>query len=258
MSKQDIKQHVQSQFDNVASNYRTSAVHASGEDLRLMVEQSPTTPSTLVLDAGCGAGHTAIAFAPHVQHVTAYDFTASMLDQVIQLAEERGVSNVTTQVGDVEDLPFENDSFDIVATRYSAHHWLNPETALSEFKRVLKPNGTFIISDIMAREDYAQDTFLQTLELLRDPSHVRDYRISEWELMLQKQGFTPEIVYTFDLSLHFDTWTTRMATPVQNADMIKTLFNIASQDIKQGFGLPQHITDNDFSFVIPGAVIKAQ
>lgn len=258
MSNQDIKQHVQSQFDNVASNYRTSTVHASGEELRLMVEQSPTTPSTLVLDAGCGAGHTAIAFAPHVQQVTAYDFTASMLDQVMKLADERGVSNVKTQVGDVEDLPFGDHSFDIVATRYSAHHWLNPETALSEFKRVLKPNGTFIISDIMAREDYAQDTFLQTLELLRDPSHVRDYRISEWELMLQKQGFTSELVYTFDLSLHFDTWTTRMATPTQNADMIKTLFNVASQDIKQGFGLPQHITDNDFNFVIPGTVIKAQ
>ena len=41
----------------------------------------------------------------------------------------------------------------------------------------------------MAREDYAQDTFLQTIELLRDPSHVRDYRISEWRDMLAAAGF---------------------------------------------------------------------
>ena len=172
MSKQDIKQHVQSQFDQVAANYRTSAVHAGGEDLRQMIEHTPITPDTIVLDAGCGAGHTALAFAPHVKEVTAYDFTASMLEQVQQLATERNIPNVITQEGDVESLPFDNNTFDIVATRYSAHHWLNPEIALSEFKRVLKPNGTFIISDIMAHEDYAQDTFLQTLELLRDPSHV--------------------------------------------------------------------------------------
>ncbi len=255
MSKQDIKQHVQSQFDQVAANYRTSVVHATGEDIRLMVEHSPTTPDALVLDAGCGAGHTAMAFASHVKQVTAYDFTASMLEQVEQLATEREITNIITQEGDVEKLPFDDYAYDIVATRYSAHHWLHPEAALSEFKRVLKPNGTFIISDIMAREDYAQDTFLQTTELLRDPSHVRDYRISEWERMLQAEGFTSEVIYTFDLSLHFDTWTTRMATPQQNRDMLKALFNVASQDIKEGFGLPQQITDDDFKFTIPGAVI---
>lgn len=255
MPNQDIKQHVQSQFDNVASNYRTSAVHATGEDLRLMVEYATTFPDALVLDAGCGAGHTAMAFAPHVQQVTAYDFTPSMLEQVKQLAQERTITNVITRVGDVENLPFEDDTFDIIATRYSAHHWLHPETALAEFKRVLKPSGMFIISDIMAREDYAQDTFLQAVELLRDPSHVRDYRISEWQRLMADAGFTSETVYTFDLSLHFDTWTTRMATPAQNADMLKTLFNIASNDIKQGFALPNSIIGNDFNFVIPGAVI---
>lgn len=256
MPKQDIKQHVQAQFDPVAANYRTSAVHAAGEDLRLMVEHAPTTPDALVLDAGCGAGHTAMAFAPHVKQVIAYDFTVSMLDQVQQLAQERDIHNISTQEGDVEDLPFEDDMFDIVATRYSAHHWLHPEHALAEFKRVLKPTGTFIISDIMAREDYAQDTFLQTLELLRDPSHVRDYRISEWQQMMTNAGFLSEVVYIHDLALHFDKWTTRMATPQQNRDMLKALFNGASDDIKQGFDLPPLVQGDDFNFVIPGAVIK--
>ena len=255
MPKQDIKQHVQSQFDHVAANYRTSAVHAAGQDLRLMVEHAPTSADALVLDAGCGAGHTAMAFAPLVKQVTAYDFTPAMLEQVQQLAQERAIANVITCEGDVENLPFDNDTFDIIATRYSAHHWLHPEVALAEFKRVLKPRGTFIISDIMARENYAQDTFLQAVELLRDPSHVRDYRIPEWQGMMAEAGFTTETVYTFDLTLHFDTWTKRMATPAQNVDMLKTLFNIASKDIKQAFALPDKISGNDFTFVIPGAVI---
>ena len=76
--------------------------------------------------------------------------------------------------------------------------------------------------------------------------------------MMHDAGFTSEIVYTFDLTLNFDTWTTRMATPTQNADMIKALFKVASNDIKQGFALPNSINGNDFNFDIPGAVIVGQ
>ena len=256
MPQKDMKQQIQSQFDYVAANYRHSAVHAAGEDLDLMVRHTPLMPRSLVLDAGCGAGHTAMAFAPHVKQVIACDFTPAMLEQVKTLARERGIDNVAARQADVENLPFPNDSFDIVASRYSAHHWLHPEQALSEFRRVLKAGGTFIISDIMAGEDYAQDTFLQTIELLRDSSHVRDYRISEWQAMLDAAGFRSELVHTFDLRLHFDTWTRRMMTPEQKAQMILVLFRAASDDIRRGFDLPEHIKDRDFNFVIPGAVIK--
>ena len=74
--------------------------------------------------------------------------------------------------------------------------------------------------------------------------------------MLNTTGFTADVVHTFNLTLHFDKWTTRMATPQQNREMVKALFNIASQDIKQSFNLPQHITSDDFEFTIPAAVIK--
>ena len=105
---QDVKASVQQQFGNVAANYATSIVHASGEDLNRMVQFANLNGMEYVLDAGCGAGHTALAFAPHVAQVIAYDLTASMLEQVEQLASQRDVTNLTTQRGDVEVLPFEN------------------------------------------------------------------------------------------------------------------------------------------------------
>ena len=188
MPQQDMKRKIQTRFGNVAANYRKSAVHSAGIDLDLMVRHSPVAPESLVLDAGCGAGHTAVAFAPHVHRVIACDFTESMLDQVTTLAQERKIRNVETKLADVEDLPYAEQHFDIVASRYSAHHWLRPERALAEIARVLKQGGTLIMSDIMASENYALDTFLQTIELLRDPSHVRDYRISEWQAMMNAAG----------------------------------------------------------------------
>ena len=254
---QDVKDHVQRRFGDVAANYRRSKVHAAGPDLDCMIAAATLSAETRVLDAGCGAGHTAAAFARDAGQVIACDFTPAMLAQSKALARDRGLANISAQLADVENLPFPDDCFDLIVTRYSAHHWLHPERALAEFRRLLKTDGLLLISDIMAREDYAQDTFLQTIELLRDPSHVRDYRISEWGDMLEGAGFGCEVLMTFDLSLHFETWTRRMNTPAQNADMIKSLFDGASADIKRAFRLPARATGGDFEFVIPGAVIRA-
>lgn len=258
MTKQDVKHQVQTRFGEVAANYRVSDVHAAGADLGVMVRHAQLNRGSLVLDAGCGAGHTALAFAPYVGWVYACDFTMSMLEQVKLLARQRRAVNVTPQLADIEYLPFPGSSFDIVTTRYSAHHWHHPERALSEIRRVLRNKGILIISDIMASEDYAQDTFLQTIELLRDPSHVRDYRISEWRTMLLATGFSSQVVHRFQLELHFGKWTTRMETPRRNREMIKTIFRDASLDVRRGFQLPDQIESEDFSFFIPGAVLKCQ
>lgn len=252
-----VKDQVQQRFGDVAANYRESRVHASGADLDLMVAAGALDPKMRVLDAGCGAGHTSLAFAPRVERVLACDFTPAMLAQSEALARDRGVRNITTQLADVEDLPFPARSFDLVVTRYSAHHWPRPQRALAEFRRLLKDDGVFLISDIMAREDYAQDTFLQTIELLRDPSHVRDYRISEWQALLTAAGFRSDVLMQFDLELHFETWTRRMATPQQNADMILSLFSGAPADIRRGFGTTDTALAGNFRFKIPGAVIRA-
>ncbi len=255
---QDIKDQVQRRFSAVAANYRSSQVHAAGQDLDLMAASAPARPGLQVLDAGCGAGHTALAFAAKARQVIACDFSRAMLHQVEALAAERGVCNVAAQLADVEKLPFPASRFDIITSRYSAHHWQQPERALQEFRRTLKSDGVLLISDIMAREEYAQDTFLQAIELLRDPSHVRDYRISEWQAMLEDAGFASEVLLRFDLTLHFATWTRRMATPQQNAAMIKALFRGAAADIRRGFRLPSAIENDDFSFVIPGAILRAR
>ncbi len=250
---QDVKAAVQQQFGNVAANYATSIVHASGEDLNRMVQVTELLGTERVLDAGCGAGHTALAFAPYVAQVVAYDLTPSMLEQVEQLAAHRSIANLATYQGDVETLPFDAASFDLVVSRYSAHHWPHPARALAEFRRVLKPNGQFILSDIVAAEDPTLDTFLQTVELLRDPSHVRDHSISQWNMMLRDTGFTSEVLFTWQLPLDFDSWVTRMATPVASVAMIKTLFDGAPSEVCDAMDVHPN-----YRFQIPGALFRGR
>ncbi|MBZ0301699.1 MAG: class I SAM-dependent methyltransferase [Anaerolineae bacterium] len=246
----DIKQSVQSQFGRVAENYRTSAVHAAGTDLQRIVALVAAHPVERALDAGCGAGHTAAGIAPHVTDVTAFDLTPTMLEQVTRLAAERGLSNLTTRQGDVEALPFEDASFDLVVSRYSAHHWPHPAIAVQEIARVLKPGGRFILSDIMAADDPAQDTFLQTLELLRDPSHVRDHSPAQWQSIFRDAGLTPTVDLTWLLPLNFESWVERIQTPALHVEMLKSLFDGAPVEIREAFQI-QPIYD----FCIPGALV---
>ncbi len=88
--------------------------------------------------------------------------------------------------------------------------------ALHEFRRLLRQDGCLLLSDIVSYSSFVQDTHLQAIELLRDPSHVRDHRAEEWIAMMEDVGFNAEIVFTWLLRLHFDDWVARMATPEQN------------------------------------------
>jgi len=256
MNADSIKNAVQQQFGSAAAAYASSPVHQKGVDLTAMLEIARPQAHWTILDAGCGAGHTGLAFAPHVAQVVACDLTPSMLEQMQRLAAEKGLTNVVTREADVEQLPFEDASFDLVVSRLSAHHWPHPETALREFARVLKPGGAFILSDIVGSEDYAADTFLQTLELVRDPSHVRDYCISEWMTFLQGAGFAPEVMLNFDVPLHFGAWLQRINTSAVHAQALRSLFAGAPAAMKALYHLPDEIADDEFEFMIYGAVIR--
>ncbi|NJN82055.1 MAG: class I SAM-dependent methyltransferase [Caldilineaceae bacterium] len=254
--KSDIKDSVRHQFGQVAANYRTSQVHAQGADLEKMVLTAQLTGDERVLDAGCGAGHTALAFAPHVREVIAVDFTEAMLEQGRGLAEARGLTNVEFRLGDVEQLPFEDASFDVVVSRYSAHHWPNPQNALREFKRVLRSGenirGQLLLADIVSFDDFTLDTFFQTVELLRDPSHVRDHTATQWLNMFNIVGLQAEVAYRWDVWLDFASWVERMATPPLAVEMIQALFDGAPDSVRQVFRV-----EPDYSFTIPGALIRS-
>src|SRR5438876_10029960 len=86
MQEIDVKQSVQRQFGQVAANYATSAVHVAGPDLDAMLVAAAPRFDARLLDAGCGAGHTVLAFAPLVAEVVAVDLTEALLTQARRLA----------------------------------------------------------------------------------------------------------------------------------------------------------------------------
>ncbi|MHB2205201.1 class I SAM-dependent methyltransferase [Methylobacterium sp. CM6257] len=253
MSERSHVKHVVDQFGAQASAYVTSAVHAAGPDLDRIGALIRGRPESRVLDLGSGGGHVAFAAAAAGASVTAYDLSAEMLSAVAAEADRRGLDRIETRQGAAETLPFADAAFDAVLTRYSAHHWRDVPAALAEARRVLRPGGLLVVCDIVAPEDPLLDTHLQAVELLRDPSHVRDYRVSEWRAMLERAGFAVGAVTASRPRMDFASWIARMRTPAVNLAAIRALQDSAPAEATAHFDI-----ETDGSFLLDSVLIEAR
>jgi len=251
----DLQASVVARFSAAAERYAASAVHASGPDLARLVEGATLRGDERVLDVGTGAGHTALALAEGAREVVACDLSEAMLEQARRAARERGLGNVRCRHGDAEELPFRDASFDVVSCRMCAHHFARPERAVAEMARVLRPGGRLVLSDSVAPEDPAADTLLNAVELLRDPSHVRDHPVSTWRTWLRAAGLGEELLARLGLELDFDDWFARMGTGEASALAVRRLFAGAPPEVSSQLGFDPARPER---WAIPAAVLRGK
>lgn len=235
----DHKQVVDRQFGEQANAYLSSAVHAQGDEFKLLQEAVSKQTHANVLDLGCGAGHVSFQVASFVNKVIAYDLSGSMLEVVAKASQEKQLKNIETAQGVAESLPFADNSFDFVFSRYSAHHWQDLGIALREVKRVLKPSGIAAFIDVVSPEQPLLDTYLQTVEVLRDTSHVRDYSVAEWIRQMGEAGLLVTKHHKQKLRLEFNSWVTRMRTPDVYKNAILSLQQSMAQEVRDYFEIDQ-------------------
>lgn len=243
---------VQSQFGPQAQAYVASTVHASGDDLDWIARLAEESRATDALDLGCGGGHVAYRLAAHAARVTASDLSSEMLAAVTATAGERGLANIATQKAPAEALPFADGAFDFLACRFTAHHWRDFPGGLREARRVLAKGRPALFVDGIAAESALFDTHLQAVELLRDPSHVRDYRPSEWLAALGTAGFEVRSLRRWRLRMEFASWIARMRPPEIHAGAIRSLQQGAAQEIADYFAI-----EADGSFMLDVIGIEA-
>lgn len=244
MSEAAHEQVVQAQFGEQANAYLRSAVHAQGAEFAELQAALGGRSDARVLDLGCGAGHVAFHLAPLVAEVVAYDLSTQMLDVVSSAAAGRGLHNIRTVRGPAERLPFDDGAFDFVASRYSAHHWSDVGQALREVRRVLEPGGTACFIDVVAPGLALLDTHLQTVEVLRDTSHVRDYSPAEWARLAGEAGMAVTAGRRQRLRLEFSSWVERMRTPEVFRHAIRALQRSVGAEVREYFEIAE---DGSFS-----------
>lgn len=119
------------------------AIQAGAEEFvaRLDVKRGAT-----VLDVACGNGNTAIPAALAGADVTGVDIAPYLIEQAIERAAQENVS-AEFDVGDAEDLPYEDRSFDLVMTMFGAMFAPRPDIVTAELKRVCRPGGVIAMAN---------------------------------------------------------------------------------------------------------------
>jgi len=245
---------VQKKFGEAAADYAASAVHATGPSLARLLELVETEPTWRVLDIATGAGHTALAFAPHVAKVTASDITPEMLQEARRLAHERKLGNVVTARASADNLPFPDTSFNLVTCRLAAHHFPDPAAFVREAARVLIPGGSFALVDNISPDDADLALGYNAFEKLRDPSHGRCLTLGEWHALMREAGLTPVTSEVIDQDIPFDPWVQRIRCSAATVTRLKEML---SAEPLRAYLRPRETRDG-LTFSLREAIIVAQ
>jgi SAM-dependent methyltransferase len=201
---------MRSHHDQIVDQFTQQAVPFSSAPgirdqaaLKLLVESSETVARDTVLDVACGPGLVVRAFAGAASHVTGIDVTPAMIARARELV--LGLSNVTLDIGDVNQLPYEDGEFDIVVSRYAFHHFQDPRAVLGEMKRVCRPGGRVVVCDLLASEDPSKAAAFHELEMYRDPSHARSLRLGEIQSYYRAHDLQPEVVAMYHLEFELES-----------------------------------------------------
>jgi SAM-dependent methyltransferase len=207
MRPEDIVDQFTAQVDRfVASPH----VNEPGPVARFVAAVAPRGDE-LALDVGCGPGLLAKAFAPRVREFVGVDLTPAMVDKANAIAREAGLANVRFQVADALKLPFETGCVDLALTRLALHHMADVRGVVGEIARVTRDGGRIGLFDLTTSESTDESAYLNLVERLRDPSHVRALPISEAVQVVGLAGFELDRVNTTELELDVDDWIARAA-----------------------------------------------
>jgi Methyltransferase domain len=206
-----------------AQAYRESATHREGPDLDLLVQWCEPAEGVKALDVATGGGHVARRLRAEGCQVVTLDPSPGMQADVLARAE---------------DLPFQDGSFDVVASRIAPHHFSDIRTAVGEMERV--SNALVVIEDTLFSSDRHEDA-----ERLRDPTHVRNYTEDEWRDFLTDAGLEVEQVECFEKVHPLDEWLARTGCGGEEAARVREL-------------LADRITDDGTAWTDTKIVIRAR
>ncbi|MGH3017015.1 MAG: class I SAM-dependent methyltransferase [Gaiellaceae bacterium] len=182
-----------------ADAYRESPAHRKGPDLDLIVEWAEGAKTAL--DVATGGGHVARRLREAGLQVVTTDAAPGMQPDVVSRAE---------------DLPFADGSFDMVVSRFAAHHFTDVHAAVAEIARVTRDRV------IVVDSAYGGEA-LEEAERVRDPSHVRCYSADQWREMLEGAELAVDDVRLFATRDELEPWFERTGCAGEDAERVRQL-----------------------------------
>lgn len=228
----DHRKVVRDSFTIQAEAFAATPWVASDERLARLVSFAELTGKERVLDIATGPGYVAEAFAQGAREAVGIDLTPAMLQIARERTARRGLGNIEFILGDVTQLPFGDGEFGVVVTRFSFHHFQEPQVVLREMARVCEARGTVIVEDVVTSEDAARAKMHNHIEVLRDSSHVRAMPLSELLVLFREGGLdAARVLKTSDLCPEVEHW---LATTRTSAEKGTEICALLERDRQEG------------------------
>jgi len=196
-------------FDSVAGRHGKDYV--PGKSWKAIAEALlRLMPPQVIADLGAGDGSFSLLLAQSAEKVIAVDSSAKMIEFAREQATRNHVKNVDYRLGDMEELPIDDASIDIVFFSQSLHHALHPDRAICEAARILKPGGRIAILDL------AKHRFEEARDIYAD--EWLGFSEVEMEEMLKAAGFRRIEVTIVDRSVEASQFQTLLTIADKRLD----------------------------------------
>lgn len=186
------------QYDSRWSFYVRSSVENTDERL-------PIREGQRLLDVGCGTGQLLAALQNRMAsaHLAGVDPSSEML----AVARSRLANDLPLVAARAESLPFLDASFDWIVSTSVFHYFREPQAALREFHRLLKPTGSLVITDWC--DDYLACKICDALLRVFSRSHFRTYTCGQFDHLLREASFEPLRIDRYRISRIWGLMTVR-------------------------------------------------
>jgi SAM-dependent methyltransferase len=176
-------------YIDLLSRLGVASAHPGGFKATIrLLEKIRKSNGMRILEVGCGTGRSACYLAKQGFRVTALDPHPLMLKKAAQREIHEGINGIEWREGSAEELPFENESFDVVFAE-SVTIFTHLPAALKEYHRVLKPGGQLLDREMVLFEDVPEEIYKEIKEYFQIN---KIHSIAEWLDSLNITGFQCE------------------------------------------------------------------
>lgn len=208
---------VRREFAKQASNFEAEgSLFRRGGILDWIAAHVEVPPGARILDVAGGTGQVGRHLAVGGATAVIVDLTDEMLAAGLRSVQEEGRDDVVFVRGDATHLPFPNDQFEVVVSRFALHHMDDPGGAMAEMSRVCRPAGSVTLVDLVNGGDRHDE-----LERLRDPSHTHALREEELRHLFAAAGREVRSEADWEQAMPVEAWLDQAKTPDEVRDQIR-------------------------------------
>lgn len=227
-------------YDRVGREDVAAKASDDRERIRSLLDFAELSDGMEILDVGTGLGVLAVMLAEEgADSVIGVDVSPGMLEQAeyLRLSQPTDSTHrVSYRLGRVQALPFEDERFDAVTCRLVLNHFQAPERAVREFVRVLRPDGVFLMAELLSADDPVKRATQNAIEERRNPSHVAARSAEQYNKMITDAGLSIEKTASVSIVREMHEWLRAYRTPEQVAATVIDMVEAGLETDAAGIG----------------------